>query len=201
MSWRHLFQSHGDFGGSPAGTTDNSGALQCPVAALTRYKSRRDGRKGGAGSAQTAVKLILVTFCLGLMMAATVPAVADTSAPAHSYALLVGGLGGQEPYTHWYEDWLGRFQKYLTGPANVPRRQRDHAGRHCGDHGGGDWGAGQAGAGDSAAGSVYPLSCGPWAMNGINPTLMLPGAGSYCGSIVRSSLAGIASKNQVVVEF
>lgn len=40
--------------------------------------------------------------------------------PAQSYALLVGGIAGQEPYGQWYKDWLARFQTYLTKEAGVP---------------------------------------------------------------------------------
>ncbi len=42
------------------------------------------------------------------------------AAPGQSYALLIGGLPGQDPYGKWYADWLTRFQSYLTQTAHVP---------------------------------------------------------------------------------
>jgi len=47
---------------------------------------------------------------------------AQTAHAATSYALLVGGIG-QEPYTKWTDDWLGRFRIYLTQKAGVPDKQ------------------------------------------------------------------------------
>jgi hypothetical protein len=49
----------------------------------------------------------------------TAPAAAP-HAPGQSYALLIGGLPGQDPYGKWYADWLGRFQTYLTQTSHVP---------------------------------------------------------------------------------
>lgn len=48
---------------------------------------------------------------------------AAASAPAATtYALLVGGIG-EEPYTRWTSDWLGRFQSHLTKKLEVPASQ------------------------------------------------------------------------------
>jgi hypothetical protein len=41
-------------------------------------------------------------------------------APGQCYALLIGGIGGQDPYTKWYADWLTRFHTYLAQAARVP---------------------------------------------------------------------------------
>ncbi len=58
-----------------------------------------------------------------LVFAFAVPAAfaqAPDAAPT-THAVLVGGQPGQEPYARWYADWLGRFEKYLTGKAGVPK--------------------------------------------------------------------------------
>jgi hypothetical protein len=57
---------------------------------------------------------LFCAFCF-LLVAAPSPA-------ATTYALLVGGIG-QEPYTRWTSDWLGRFGSYLTRKAGVPAAQ------------------------------------------------------------------------------
>jgi len=68
---------------------------------------------------------LVIALCLGLFLAVG-PASAQPAPPAapseagQSYALLVGGLGGQEPYGRWYTDWLSRFQTYLTASAHLP---------------------------------------------------------------------------------
>jgi hypothetical protein len=52
---------------------------------------------------------------------AFVPLASAQPAPAgQSYAILVGGLPGPDPYGQWYTDWLTRFQSYLTSTAHIP---------------------------------------------------------------------------------
>jgi hypothetical protein len=45
---------------------------------------------------------------------------AELTPAGKSYALLVGGLAGQEPYQRWYRDWVARCQSYLVKEAGVP---------------------------------------------------------------------------------
>jgi len=61
--------------------------------------------------------LILTLLSVGFSLA---PAQQPAPAPGQTYALLIGGLGGQGPYGAWYADWLNRFHSYLTKSANVP---------------------------------------------------------------------------------
>jgi len=70
---------------------------------------------------------LVIALCLGFFItvrtASAQPAPASTPpapAPGQAYAVLVGGLGGQDPYGKWYADWLARFQTYLTQSARVP---------------------------------------------------------------------------------
>lgn len=65
-------------------------------------------------------RLLLVTFCLGFLMVSKSAVAEPSPALGQSYALLIGGLPGQEPYGRWFDDWLARFQKYLTQTAKVP---------------------------------------------------------------------------------
>jgi hypothetical protein len=62
-----------------------------------------------------AMRRLFLTFSLILLAAAAAPA-------ATTYAVLVGGIG-EEPYTRWTNDWLGRFRSYLTKQAGVPAAQ------------------------------------------------------------------------------
>jgi len=55
---------------------------------------------------------------LGIAIAQT--DTAASAAPGQSYAVLIGGIGGDGPYGKWYADWLPRFQTYLTTTAHVP---------------------------------------------------------------------------------
>ncbi len=57
---------------------------------------------------------LAIALCF-LLAAAAAPA-------ATTYALLVGGIG-EEPYTRWTTDWLGRFQSHLTKKLDVPAAQ------------------------------------------------------------------------------
>jgi len=53
---------------------------------------------------------MIARFIICLLLAAAPVRAAD-------YALLIGGLSGQEPYRRWYNDWLARFQTQLGVPA------------------------------------------------------------------------------------
>ncbi len=62
----------------------------------------------------------LVAICF-LVLAAVARAQAPaTPAPGQCYAVLIGGLAGQQMYGDWYADWLARFHTYLTQTAQVP---------------------------------------------------------------------------------
>ncbi len=63
--------------------------------------------------------LLGLAFLAGISRAQDQPATTSV-APGQSYALLIGGLPGQDPYGKWYTDWLTRFQTYLTQTAHVP---------------------------------------------------------------------------------
>jgi hypothetical protein len=142
----------------------------------------------------------LVLLC-ALLVAAVLPAAADSpAAPAHTYALLIGGLGGQDPYAHWYDDWLDRFQKILTGPANVPAANVTTL-------------SGAAATAEAVTAALGRLAqqvqpqdqfilfiVGHGAMNGTVPTLMLPGP-DLTADQLSAALAAIPSKNQVILNF
>jgi len=75
----------------------------------------------------TAMTLYLrLVFLLGLGMVSGLGAPVTPTPPVppanqgQTYALLIGGLSGQEPYGRWYADWLTRLQGYLTKTAHVP---------------------------------------------------------------------------------
>ena len=40
--------------------------------------------------------------------------------PGQCYAVLIGGISGQDVYGKWYADWLARFKTYLTQGAHLP---------------------------------------------------------------------------------
>jgi hypothetical protein len=67
-------------------------------------------------------RLRILLLCLGLLgfCAIAARAQAPSAAPGQCYAILVGGLGAQDPYGKWYADWLARFHAYLTQSAHVP---------------------------------------------------------------------------------
>ncbi|MDD5348962.1 MAG: hypothetical protein PHQ12_02005, partial [Chthoniobacteraceae bacterium] len=62
---------------------------------------------------------LLALFCVVAISFAGI-AQAEPAEAGQCYALLVGGLGGNGPYSRWYADWIGRFKTYLTQSANVP---------------------------------------------------------------------------------
>jgi len=76
------------------------------------------------------IQRLVIALCLGFIFTARVATAQATPAatppppapaqPGQSYALLIGGLPGSDPYGKWYTDWLGRFQTYLTRTAHVP---------------------------------------------------------------------------------
>ena len=71
------------------------------------------------------LRLFIILFLGSSLSAAFAQAPAPAAPPApeppgRSYALLIGGLPGQEPYGRWYADWLARMQTYLTTTAHVP---------------------------------------------------------------------------------
>ncbi len=63
---------------------------------------------------------LLICWCSALLAASQLTAAAAPAEPAQTYALLVGGFAGQEPYARWYPDWLNRFQTVLTKSAGIP---------------------------------------------------------------------------------
>jgi hypothetical protein len=65
------------------------------------------------------ILMLALGLGFGFSTSAAQPA-SSPPAPGQSYALLIGGVGGQEPYGGWYTDWLTRFQTYLTKSARVP---------------------------------------------------------------------------------
>jgi len=74
--------------------------------------------------ATTMYLRLLLFLCLGLASGLAAPVVPTPPAPpanqGQTYALLIGGLPGQEPYGRWYSDWTTRLQAYLTKTAHVP---------------------------------------------------------------------------------
>ena len=145
----------------------------------------------------TSRLFLILCICLA---AVTPPASAETTEPGNTYALLIGGLGGQEPYSHWYEDWTGRFQKYLTTTAGVPSANvtvltRDAATSEA-----------ITGALGKLAQEVKPQDqfilfiTGHGEISGKSPTLMIPGP-DLSADQLSAALAGIKSKNQVILNF
>ena len=70
---------------------------------------------------------LVIALCLGFFATARLAPAQSTPVapppapePGQSYALLIGGLPGPDPYGKWYADWLGRFQTYLTKSAHLP---------------------------------------------------------------------------------
>jgi len=132
--------------------------------------------------------------------AISLPAAETPAGPGNTYALLIGGMGGQEPYNHWYEDWTGRFQKYLVTTAGVPSTNvtvltRDAATAEA-----------ITGALGKLAQQVKPQDqfilfiTGHGEISGKSPTLMLPGPDLNADRL-SAALAGIKSKNQVILNF
>lgn len=62
---------------------------------------------------------LLIILCLGFILTAQISSAQPAESP-QCHALLIGGMGGYEPYIHWYADWVTRFQTYLTKNAGVP---------------------------------------------------------------------------------
>jgi hypothetical protein len=62
---------------------------------------------------------LVIALSLGCFFVTGLNASAQTAGGGESYAILVGGLGGQEPYGRWYADWLARFKSYLTADAHL----------------------------------------------------------------------------------
>lgn len=59
-------------------------------------------------------------LCFGLVLTAAVARAQAPAATGQTYALMISGIPGQEPYGRWYTDWATRLQTYLTGTAHVP---------------------------------------------------------------------------------
>ena len=144
-------------------------------------------------------RCLLLIFCAVLLSAEPLTA-AEAPQPGQSYALLIGGLAGPEPFTHWYADWLGRFQTYLTKNANVP--------------GANVIVISGTGATDQAiisavaklAQRVKPQDqlivfiVGHGESSGPSPTLILPGP-DLTALQLSAALAEIKSKNQIILNF
>ena len=59
---------------------------------------------------------------LALLVGAAFSAEAQPAAPlppGQTYAMLIGGIPGEDPYGRWYTDWLSRLQTYLATTAHV----------------------------------------------------------------------------------
>lgn len=56
----------------------------------------------------------------GCLLAASTVFAAAPATSGSTYALLVGGLAGEKPYSQWYPDWLARLQTHLTQTAGMP---------------------------------------------------------------------------------
>jgi len=133
--------------------------------------------------------------------AAAPPAAACASALAgQSYALLVGGLGGQEPYNRWHKDWLARFQAYLTKEAGVPEANVRVL-------------SGAAATADAVTGAIADVAkrakpqdqfilfiVGHGEINGEQPTLTLPGPDLKARQLA-AALSGVAAGSQVILNF
>ena len=66
---------------------------------------------------RAALGFLFAALQLGFLPADTPPSPVPVG---QTYAILVGGLGGDGPYGSWYSDWLTRFQTYLSSTARVP---------------------------------------------------------------------------------
>jgi len=145
---------------------------------------------------------LFIILCAGLFAATPLAGAAEPSSPApgQTYALLIGGLGGQEPYTHWYDDWLDRFQKYLVTSAgvhsaNVTALSHDAATMEA-----------ITGALGKLSQQVKPQDqfilfiVGHGEVKGGNATLILPGPDMTADQLA-AALTGITSKHQVILNF
>jgi hypothetical protein len=144
--------------------------------------------------------LLLCAWIAAPLLAAAQNNATPPSAPPQTYALLIGGLGGQEPYNHWYEDWTDRFKKYLTGTAGLPDGNVTVLTK-------------DAATADRIQKAIAKLAqqvkpqdqfilflAGHGEITGKSPTLMLPGPDLSVDDLV-AELAAISSKNQVILNF
>lgn len=144
------------------------------------------------------ISRLLVTLCVTLLVATQLTAAETAPSSPQSYALLIGGLPGEEPYNQWYADWLGRFQKYLTQSAAVPAANVTVL-------------SGDAATKDAVLGAIGNLSqrikpqdqfilfiVGHGEVSGAAPTLALPGPDLSAPELA-AALKPITSKNQVIL--
>ena len=145
------------------------------------------------------VRRLLLTLCAVLLAAAPLTA-AEPPASGQSYALLIGGQAGPEPFNHWYADWLTRFQSYLTKNAKVSGANVTVI-------------SGTAATSEAITSAIAKLAkrvkpqdqlivfiVGHGESSGPSPTLILPGP-DLTAPQLSVALAGITSKNQIVLNF
>ena len=151
-------------------------------------------------------------FLLALLLVASValasgqpvapaPAPAPVPLPAgQTYAVLVGGIAGQDPYGKWYADWVARFQSYLTQTAHVPAANVASL-------------VGPAATFEAVTSALNKFAAqakpedqlilfvvGHGEINGARPTLILAGPDPTCDQLA-ALLNAFPAKNQVVLNF
>lgn len=146
---------------------------------------------------------IFSILCLTLLVATALFAPAadqPVAGQGKTYALLVGGLGGQELYARWYEDWLGRFRNYLTKDAGVPPERVTTL-------------SGTAATAEAVTGALGKFArqvepgdqfilfiVGHGEISGNSPTLVLPGP-DLTADQLSVALNAIRSRHQVILNF
>jgi len=147
------------------------------------------------------ISRFLVILATGIFMAARLAFPAEPvppPSPGQTFALLVGGMAGQEPYNQWYNDWEDRFQKYLVNTAGVPAANVTVL-------------SGNKATAESIILALEKLSrqvkpqdqfilfiVGHGELNSGNPTLMLPGPDLSVDKL-SAALDSIPSKDQVIL--
>ena len=142
---------------------------------------------------------LLIIFCAALLAAAQLPA-AEPAPPAQSYALLIGGLPGPEPYLHRYEDWLGRFKKYLTTSSKLPAANVTVLSSDAATSEAIVSAIGKLGHRIKPRDQFILFIVGHGEVSGPVPTLTLRGP-DLSGPQLAAALKGIASKNQIILNF
>ncbi|MDD5351440.1 MAG: hypothetical protein PHQ12_14610, partial [Chthoniobacteraceae bacterium] len=125
---------------------------------------------------------------------------AEPAEAGQCYALLVGGLGGNGPYSRWYADWIGRFKTNLTQSANVPEANIVVLSE-------------STATADAVTASLAKFSgqvkprdqfilffVGHGEIGGPEPTLILPGP-DLTASRLAAALKKIPARNQAVLNF
>ena len=143
---------------------------------------------------------LLLSLSATFLVASLLTAAETPAAPAQSYALLIGGMGGKEPYVNWYPDWVSRFQKYLTKSAALPAANVISL-------------SGDAATTEAVLGAIDQLGkrikpqdqfilfmVGHGEIAPPAPTLILPGPDLSAPQLA-AALKKIASQNQIILNF